>query len=193
MYYYQEISLLPSAEDIGLYFIWEKVYQQIHLALVENKKPDNTSAIGVAFPEYNDSHYFLGKKLRLFAEQEQILKQMQCEKWLNRLRDYVHVSEIRSVPEKLSGFACFKHIKFKGNKEKLARRRAKRKGETLQQALTHYENFEEQRSKLPYINMASQTNGQRFRLFIEKQIKEQPQTGLYSCYGLSNTTTVPLF
>ena len=97
------------------------------------------------------------------------------------------------MPEKLTGYACFRHIKLKGNKEKLARRRAKRKGETLQQALLHFEDFEEQRSKLPYINMTSQTNGQRFRLFIEKQAMEQPQTGLYSCYGLSNTTTVPLF
>jgi len=61
------------------------------------------------------------------------------------------------------------------------------------QALSHFENFEEQRSNLPYINMTSQTNGQRFRLFIEKQAMEQTQTGLYSCYGLSNTTTVPLF
>jgi len=65
--------------------------------------------------------------------------------------------------------------------------------ERFNQALSHFENFEEQRSNLLYINMTSQTNGQRFRLFIEKQVMEQPQTGLYSCYGLSNTTTVPLF
>lgn len=192
MNYYQEISLLPNV-DINLYFIWQKLYQQIHLALVENKEPDNTSVIGVAFPEYDSGHYFLGKKLRMFAEHEQSLKQMQCEKWLNRLSDYVHLGRIKPVPERLAGYACFKHIKLKGNKEKLARRRAKRRGETLQQALAHFEDFGEQRSKLPYINMTSQTNGQSFRLFIEKQAMEQPQTGLYSCYGLSNTTTVPLF
>jgi CRISPR-associated endonuclease Csy4 len=192
MNYYQEITLLPNA-DINLYFIWQKLYQQIHLALVEKKTADNTSAIGVAFPEYNADRYSLGTKLRLFAEDEKSLEQMHFEKWFNRLSDYVHLSHIKPVPEKLTGHACFKHIKLKGNKEKLARRRAKRKGETLQQALSHFENFEEQRSNLPYINMTSQTNGQRFRLFIEKQAMEQPQTGLYSCYGLSNTTTVPLF
>jgi CRISPR-associated endonuclease Csy4 len=192
MNYYQEITLLPNA-DINLYFIWQKLYQQIHLALVENKSADNSSAIGVAFPEYDADKYSLGTKLRLFAEDEQALEHMQCEKWLNRLSDYVHLGRIKPVPEKLAGYACFKHIKFKGNKEKLARRRVKRKGETLQQALVHFEDFEEQRSKLPYINMTSQTNGQRFRLFIEKHAMEQPQTGLFSCYGLSNTTTVPLF
>lgn len=192
MKYYQEISLLPNAE-ITPYFIWQKLYQQIHLGLVENKTAGNASAIGVAFPEYNAKKYFLGTKLRLFTEDEKLLVQMNCEKWLNRLKDYVHIGPIKPVPEKLAGHACFKHIKLKGNKEKLARRRAKRKGETLRQALSHFENFEEQRSNLPYINMISQKNRQRFRLFIEKQAMEQPQTGLYSCYGLSNTTTLPLF
>ena len=192
MNYYQEVSLLPNA-DIGLYFFWQKLYQQIHLALVENKSAENASAIGVAFPEYNDDKYFLGRKLRLFAEDGQTLEQIHCEKWLIRLSDYMHVSRIKPVPEKLVGYARFKHIKLKGNKEKLARRRAKRKAETLEQALAHFEDFEEQRINLPYINMHSETNGGRFRLFIEKQVMEQAQTGLYSCYGLSNTTTVPLF
>lgn len=192
MNYYQDTILLPDA-DIGLYFLWQKVYQQIHLALVENKIADNASAIGVAFPEYNVDRHHLGKKLRLFAEVEQSLEQMQCERWLNRLRDYVHLSQIKPVPEELVTYACFKHIKLKGCKEKLIRRRAKRKGEALQQAQAHFEGFEEQRSNLPYINMRSETNGQRFRLFIEKQAMEQSQTGFYNCYGLSNTTTVPLF
>ncbi|MDI6687431.1 MAG: type I-F CRISPR-associated endoribonuclease Cas6/Csy4 [Desulfobacterales bacterium] len=192
MSYYQEISLLPNA-DIGVYFLWQKLYQQIHIALVENKNADNASTIGVGFSEYNADKHSLGTKLQLFAEDEKSLEQLHCERWLNRLSDYVYIGQIKPVPEKLAGHACFKHIKLKGNKEKLARRRAKRKGETLQQALAHFEDFEEQPIKLPYINMSSQTSGQRFRLFIEKQAMEQPQTGLYSCYGLSNTTTVPLF
>ena len=192
MKYYQELTLLPQ-EDIDLYFIWHKLYQQIHLALVENKTGDNASAIGVAFPEYNADKYYLGTKLRLLAEDEKLLEQLQCEKWLNRLRDYVRVGLIKPVPEKLTGYACFKHVKLKGNKGKLARRRAKRNGETFHQALSHFEDFEEQSSKLPYINMISQTNGQRFRLFIERQEMEQSKTGFYSCYGLSNSTTVPLF
>lgn len=192
MKFYRELTLLPQ-EDITLYFIWQKLFPQIHLALAENKREDNASSIGVGFPEYYAGSYCLGKKLRLFAESEQLLEQMQCEKWVNRLSDYVHTSSIKPVPEKVTGHACFKHIKLKGNKEKLARRRAKRKGETLQQALSHFAEYEEPQSKLPFINMTSQTNGQHFRLFIEKQAKEQTQTGSFSCYGLSNTTTVPLF
>jgi len=175
MKYYRELILLHQ-EDVNLYFIWQKLYQQIHLALAENKIADNVSPIGVGFPEYSASKNFLGTKLRLFAEEEKFIEKMQCEKWLNRLKDYVYISPIKPVPETLAGYACFKHIKLKGNKEKLARRRAKRRGETLQQALAHFEDFEEQQSKLPYINMTSQTNEQRFRLFIEKQAMEEPPT-----------------
>lgn len=192
MKYYIDILLLSSA-DISLYFIWQKLYQQIHLALAQNKIAENSSRVGVSFPEYNADEFFLGTKLRLFAEDEQLLENMECETWLERLRDYVHVKPISPVPEKLSGYACFRHVKMKGSKEKLAKRRAKRKGETLQQALAHFADYKEQRSKLPFINMVSQTNGQYFRLFVERQDKEQSQIGQFSCYGLSHSTTVPLF
>ena len=192
MNYYQEISLLPNV-DITFYFIWQKLYQQIHIALAENKSGENVSKIGVSFPEYNADEFLLGAKLRLFAESKQILEQMQCEKWLERLKDYVHVGGIKPVPENPAGHACFKHVKLKGNKEKLARRRAKRKGEIYEEALAHFADYDEPLSKLPFINMTSQTNGHHFRLFIEKQAMVQPQAGSFSCYGLSNTTTVPLF
>ncbi len=192
MKYYQEISLLPDA-DIGVYFLWQKLYQQIHLALVENKIAENASAIGVGFPEYDAGKFSMGTKLRLFAEEEKDLAQINCEYRLKRLDDYTHIRSIRAVPDKISGYVCFRHIKLKGNKEKLARRRAKRKGETLQQALAYFASYEEERSRLPYINMNSQTTGNRFRLFIEKKAMEEPQIGPFSCYGLSKITTVPCF
>ncbi len=192
MKYYFEITLLPNNE-IPVYFLWQKLLQQIHIALAENKNAHGTSAIGLGFPEYNVAEFPLGTRLRLFAEEKRDLARLKCEKWLNRLSDYMRIGAINPVPEQVRGHACFKNFKLKGNKEKLARRRAKRKGETLLQALVHFAGYEEPRSKLPFINMTSQTNGQNFRLFIEKQSKVQPQTGSFSCYGLSNTTTVPLF
>lgn len=192
MKYFIEMTLLPNLE-IPLYFIWQKLYQQIHLALVENKEQENVSKVGISFPEYNADEFMLGTKLRLFAQDEKALQSIQCEKWLNRLLDYVLVKPIAPVSEELVGHACFKHVKMKGSKEKLARRRAKRKGETFEQALAYFADYKEKQTKLPYINMASQSNGHQFRLFIEKQIAEQPQQGYFSCYGLSHTTTVPLF
>ena len=109
------------------------------------------------------------------------------------LKDYLHCSDITPVPKTVAGYACFRQVKPKGSKEKLARRRAKRHGETLEQALACYDAYKEEGSRLPYINMNSLTNGGQFRLFIEKQFKDQAQPGIFSCYGLSRNTTVPLF
>jgi CRISPR-associated endonuclease Csy4 len=192
MNFYQEITLLPQAE-ISPYFIWQKLYQQIHLTLVENKVNEYASVIGASFPEYDVHRYLLGCKLRLFAPEKSALEKLQCEKWLGRLKDYLQYGNIAPVPEVVAGHACFRQVKPKGSKEKLVRRRAKRHRETLEQALAHYDAYKEEHSRLPYINMGSQTNGSHFRLFIEKQEKAQPQPGVFSCYGLSRTTTVPLF
>ena len=124
MNYYQEVTLLRDAR-IGLYDFWQKLYPQIHIALVENKSGEHDSAIGVSFPEYDVAEFSLGTKLRLFAQSEQELVQFQCEKWLERLSDYVRIGEIRAVPEHVSGYACFSQVKPKGSRENLARRRAR--------------------------------------------------------------------
>lgn len=192
MKYYQEISLLHRA-NIGLYDFWQKLFQQIHLALAENKVDDHASAIGVSFPEHDAGQFLLGSKLRLFAPEKSVLEQLACDKWLSHLKDYLQCGGIESVPEAVTGHACFGQVKPKGSKEKLARRRAKRKGETFEQALAQYGSYGEKRSRLPFINMVSQSNGHSFRLFIEKKEQERPKTGLFSCYGLSRNTTVPLF
>lgn len=192
MIYYQEILLLPTNE-IGMYALWEKIFQQVHLALVKNKRADNTSVIGISFPEYDVEEHSLGKKLRLFAKNEEDLNHLHFEKCLSYFKDYLYLGSIQNVPLTLKGYACFKHVKLNGSKEKLARRRAKRTGEAIDQALRYFKNFEEQHSKLPYIQMHSLSNGHRFRLFIEQHLLETPSEGSFSCYGLSGQSTVPLF
>lgn len=67
----------------------------------------------------------------------------------------------------------------------MARRRAKRNGESFEQALAHFEGYQEERSRLPFIHMHSESNGHQFKLFIEQQIESQPRKGTFSCYGLS--------
>lgn len=192
MKYYLEIVLKPQPE-IPLYFLWEKVSQQIHLALVEIQDENGKAPVGISFPEYDACQFQLGCKLCLFAEEKEALVKLDAGKWLSRLRDYVHVKPIEPVPEQIKGYACFRHVKLKGNKEKLARRRAERKGETYEQALSFYDDYQAPESRLPYINMKSLTNGNNFRLYIEKEVKDQLKAGKFSCYGLSNETTVPLF
>ena len=213
MKYYQDISLLPDAE-VNLGFLWQKVYQQLHLALVEIKTVDNKSEIAISLPEYCDKQpaknetdkFPLGNKLRLFAVTQEQLQQLDVAKWLNRLTDYTHVTSIKEVPLSADKFVYFKRKQFDTNVDRLARRRAKRKGESFEQALKYYTNFKDQKTRLPFVNMLSLSSNKnlifsekkKFRLFIEREIVDQESVGEFSCYGLSSRelskqATVPLF
>lgn len=219
MKYYQDITLLPDAEA-NLGFLWQKVYQQIHLALVQNSfESDDTfinkdgkevkinkSYIAVSFPKYHDKEFPLGNKLRLFAPTEEKLKQLDISKWLNRLTDYTHFTSIRNVPSSVEQYAYFKRKQFDTNIERLARRRAKNKNEPLEQALKYYSGFKDQKSKLPFINMISLSSDKninfsqkkRFRLFVEREIVKHAAGDKFSCYGLSSRNndkqaTIPWF
>lgn len=197
MKYYLDITLLPDAEA-NLGFLWQKVYRQIHLTLVENKTPENYSEIAISIPEYGDKQFPLGAKLRLVAQNEQQLQQLDIGKWLSRLADYTHFTSIKEVPKSITQFAQFKRKQFNTNSERLARRRAKRKGESLEQALKYYEGFADKETDLPFIHVKSHSGGEQFRLFIERDIIEKPEIGKFNCYGLSQreknqTATIPWF
>ncbi len=196
MKYYQDITLLPDAEA-NLGFLWHKVYQQIHLALADNKIAENQSAVAVSFPDYGDKKFPLGDKLRLFASTQEQLEQVNINQWLSRLTDYTHVKTIKPVSDQIEQYACFKRKQFKSNLEKEAKRRAKYKSESVEEALAHFSHYEKE-SDLPYINMISlsmdDTKARRnFKLFIEQAFFNEPQLGKFNCYGLSKTATVPWF
>ena len=196
MQHYVEITLLPT-DDIGHYFLWGKIYQQLHLALVELTAGQGGS-VGFSFPEYSAKQPRLGRKVRVFAPSESQLVQFNAPKWLERLSDYCHVSSIRAVPENTQ-YAVFNRKQCVINPERLARRRAKRKGETFEQALAHFAGFEGKDEKLPFVALeslstapAGDTN-HRFKLFIDRKIVSQQQEGSFNCYGLSSTSTIPWF
>ncbi|NOZ11974.1 MAG: type I-F CRISPR-associated endoribonuclease Cas6/Csy4 [Gammaproteobacteria bacterium] len=192
MKFYIEITLLPGAE-IGLHFLWQKVYQQIHLGLVEIQGSSGEVPIGISLPQYNAEKQQLGNKLRLFAKDKQILEKMDVTKWLNRLTDYVHTTQIRGIPENRIAHAKFKRQQVKSSKERLARRKAKRNGIDYEQALVQLKAYDEKRVQTPFINIKSQSTGEQFRLFIEKLPAEKAQEGQFNSYGLSNKATVPWF
>lgn len=199
---YQEITLRHS-EEIPCNFLWEKLFQQVHLALVENKTIGRTAAggsdplvayseYGVSFPQYCDQLNALGCKLRIFASGSDKLLRLDLNRWLDGLRDYCRVSGIEAVPDEVE------HVRFKRRQlctgiERLARRRAKRKQESYEQALAYYSGFNSHTTRLPFIYMNSLSGKQRFPLFIEKEVAAHQELGEFSCYGLSITATVPWF
>lgn len=210
MNYYQDITLLPDAE-VSLGFLWEKVYQQIHLLLVEHKRGENQSQIGVSFPTYGNKTFPLGNQLRLLAENEDQLIQANVNQWLQRLSDYVHVKSIKAVPSEVNEYACFYRVNPKSQQRRikqlgrrvtvLAQRHGVAEEEMRAQLLASIAQRSEE-NKLPYINvqsLSSATTGQRhtFMLYINcKKCAEPKDKGnLFTCYGLSPTEqgTIPVF
>ncbi|WP_119393251.1 type I-F CRISPR-associated endoribonuclease Cas6/Csy4 [Salinibius halmophilus] len=206
MNYYIEVTVLPDAE-VAEGFIWQKLFQQVHLALAANKLADNHSAVGLGFPQYQAKGGFpLGSKLRLFAPEQQQLEALNLPTWLNRLTDYLHIKSIQPVPANCD-HEVFQRKRVKGqtriekdmhNKAKLW---AEKSGQTLEQCLQVLETSKPKASsKLPFVWVESQTTkesgSQRFPLFIERLASEGKQVGIFNCYGLADVNkpaSVPNF
>lgn len=97
MNFYIELQLLPD-QEVNLGYIWQKVFQQVHIALVEHKVASNQSLVAVGFPDYRQAQFPLGSKLRLFAKEPATLEKLDIPRWLTRLEDYVHIKGIKPVP-----------------------------------------------------------------------------------------------
>lgn len=195
MKYYIDIKLLSDTE-ISLGFIWEKVYTQMHLAMVSQKNSDGLCKVGFSFPTYGNS-FPLGDILRLFAPTKEEFELLNAEEHLKRLSEYVLISEIKDVPTNINTYVTFSRKQFKSNTERLVRRQAKRQGISFEQAKENYKDFDEEKkikdNKLPYVNMNSLSNQNKMKIFIDKNIKEKATEGLFTSYGLSKISTVPRF
>ncbi|WP_262966629.1 type I-F CRISPR-associated endoribonuclease Cas6/Csy4 [Methylobacter psychrophilus] len=194
MKFYLEITLLPNPE-VGQHFLWSKVFQQIHLGLVEMQDEQGRVPIGLSFPEYITGEKFslLGGKLRLLAKDEVTLSQFNAPQWLSRLSDYVHCTGIRPVPEKVTGYAIYQRQQPKTSKERLARRYAKKHKVDYDTALKCYGKMAQQTITAPFIHLQSLSSGNEFCLWIKKTVVTEPSAMAFSSYGLSAVSTVPEF
>ncbi|WP_322802841.1 type I-F CRISPR-associated endoribonuclease Cas6/Csy4 [Vibrio alfacsensis] len=193
---YQEITLLPDA-DISLSFLWQNVFQQVHIALVENKVGPNQSAIAVGFPDYRNARFPLGKRLRLFANDREALEALNINQWLNRLEDYVHIKAIKAVPDDVT-YVSFvrKQVKSPQRIERdMAQKAAlwaEKSGKPLAECLLELEKSQPTgHCKLPFIYLHSQQTKQRapdknskFPLFIEQHQQVESVQGAFDCFGL---------
>lgn len=194
MKYYFDITLLPDLE-IPLYFLWEKIYLQVHLALVEMKDSNGSMSIGVSFPKYKSKVYKhpLGNMLRVFSRDRASLEKLGISKWLSRFDDYLLLSGINNVPESIKTFACFKRERVKTNNERIARRKAMREGITFEEAYLIIKGRKPVVRDLPFVNIQSLSSGNHFSLKIDYKSEEQETLGSFDSYGLSSKSTVPIF
>lgn len=210
MNYYQDITLLADAE-VALGFLWQKIYQQVHIALVEQKVDEQHSAIAVSFPNYGSQGFPLGNKLRVLAKDQQQLEKLNLAGFLTRFEDYTHLKSIQAVPEMVTHIA-FVRRRVKGlariEKDMLAKaqRWAEKSGKSLEVCLQQLEKSKPNAdSQWPFIWVESQetkmrtpSSSAKFPLFIERVELEEAKAGLFNCYGLSaerdaSITSVPNF
>jgi CRISPR-associated endonuclease Csy4 len=199
MKHYIDITLLPS-DDIGIHFLWSKVMMQVHLALVEIQGSDKKTSIAVSFPDYKERNAklsaFIGNKMRLFASQPSDLEDLNINKWLSRLDDYVHVKAINDVPDNIKSYESFSRATKSGSADKHIRRRMKRHNETLEQTIMYYSDYtmDEEVKALPFIKMRSLGGGDEFNMSIRRKtaISENVESS-FSTYGFNRHAGLPRF
>jgi len=180
--------MVIADEETSVPQVMGALYEKLHLALVENKAGN----IGVSFPQYRMTAKWIGSVLRLHGA-EADLEAFMASDWLKGVRDYVHISDIDAVPEGTIYRVVYRK-QFKTNVDRLRRRRMKRKGVTMEDAIKTIPDTVARSPDLPYLWMRSLSTQQRFCLFIGMSPpRKTPVPGRFSCYGFSNEATIPWF
>ena len=194
--HFQEITLIPDP-DIAPYFIWSKLFNQLHIALADVKNKHNIDSIGVSFPDYHydskkEQSSKLGLKLRVFALSQKDLETLNLAKRLERLTDYVHIKGIKEVGDKATGYVSVHRYRFKPA-DMQAESLANKLGVSYEDAMATV-NKRAPEKAVPYIQMRSQTNQSNYRLRVLQLPCDAPKAGNFNTYGMngmSDHVTVP--
>lgn len=187
MDHYVDIRLLPDPE-FPAPLLMNALFAKLHRALVDHGGRD----IGVSFPDVIQSKRTLGQRLRLHGNSAS-LDRLMAIGWLQGMRDHVTVTSAQSVPAEVQ-HCVVRRVQAKSSPERLRRRLAARKSidaETAQKAIP---DSAAEMLELPYVEIASRSTGQRFKLFVE-HLKPVPTAtaGSFGTYGLGTSATVPWF
>lgn len=196
MDYFQEITLIPDPE-IAPYFIWSKLFAQLHIALADVKNEQGIDSIGVSFPDYHyddkkEQSSKLGLKLRVFAPNQTDLETLNLAKWLDRLNDYVHIKGIKEVGDKATGYVSVHRYRFKPI-DVQAESLANKLSVSYEEAMVTVAKRAPEKL-LPYIQMRSETNQSNYRLRVLQLPCDTPKAGSFNTYGMngmSDHVTVP--
>jgi CRISPR-associated endonuclease Csy4 len=165
------------------------LFAKLHRALVALQSRE----IGVSFPKVDKKRPHLGDILRLHGS-EAALENLQKKNWLSGMRDHVEVGEITPVPPD-SSHCRIRRVQAKSSAERMRRRYRKRHEDVTERDVEGLiPDSVEKRLDLPYLQLKSESTGQRFRLFLEHMPpKSHSSSGEFNTYGLSNEATIPWF
>lgn len=192
MNYFQEITIIKH-QEITNYFIWSKLYKQLHIALADIKNNHEICSIGVSFPNYffeekeGKTYSGLGDKLRVFAKSKEDLEKLNLNQWLERLLDYVHIKSIKPI-ENPKGYLVVQRYHYK-DPIKQAKRFAEFKGISFEDALAHCKKHKSPAKPYPFIQLTSEENAINYRLNIMQKDAESAVEGEFNTYGINNLSS----
>ena len=186
--HYLDLQLRPDPETTPTQLL-AALYTRLHRALAA---APTTPGIAVGFPGYDASRHTLGECLRLYAS-EAVLQPWATGAWLGSLRDHVSITAPALVPAD-AAHRTLRRVQVKSSPERLRRRLMKRHNISEAQAHERIPDSVGRVTDLPYLQLASTSTGQQFKLFLELgAARPQPEVGSFNAYGLSATATVPWF
>jgi len=185
MEFYKEIKLLPDPEFKET-LLMNILFSRLHLALADK----GNGEVGISFPHFGKT---LGNVIRLHGT-SQALERIESLRLLKGLDDYINEKDILQVPEKCQ-YRVVKRAQTKSSVERLYRRSVKKGWLTEAEAEIEVQKKKNKKLKHPFVQVKSQSTGKHFPLFImHEEIKDTPQNGKFSAYGLSTSNaTIPWF
>jgi CRISPR-associated endonuclease Csy4 len=185
--HYIELRLRPDLEVAPTQLL-AALYTRLHRALAAQ----GMTSIAVSFPDYSAERYTLGERLRLHGSEAE-LQAWATGEWLGSVRDHINATPLLPVPANAQ-HRTLRRVQVKSSPERLRRRLMKRHSLTAQQASERIPDSLARTTPLPYVQLASTSTAQQFRLFLALGAEQEPvQTGDFNAYGLSTTATVPWF
>lgn len=193
MNHYLDIELLEDPE-FNENILMNALFSKLHRALVAIK----SNEIGISFPKLKESQEdqkkqkSLGNRMRLHGTQS-VLEKFMSEPWLKGLTDHIQQGSIRPVPTHVTvRYRTVTRVQVKSSVERLRRRSIANGRLTPEQAEKKIPMSRQKTSTLPFLRVNSASTGQKFQLFIDhKPIQDQPNTGHFNTYGLSQFATIP--
>lgn len=183
--HYLDLHLLPDPE-FGSHQLLGALFSKLHRALVQLESKD----IGISLPGLGARSP--GTHLRLHGTLSALQRLQACE-WLTGMRDHLRLGAPAAVPQDCQ-YRYVRRVQVDSSPERLRRRLMRRHGLDEKTARQRIPDDKACRTDLPWIEMRSQSTGQRFRLFIDHgPLQGKPSTGSFSTYGLSSTATIPWF
>jgi CRISPR-associated endonuclease Csy4 len=113
--------------------------------------------------------------------------------WLQGMRDHLAAFAICPVPEGTQ-HRIVRRVQAQSSPERLRRRLIRRKGIGADEARAAIPDSAAERLSLAWLEIASHSTQQRFRVFIEHMPPQaNPSPGFFSTYGLSSQASIPWF